>query len=331
MVSNSKKVRALGICSGGLDSILSAVVLRKQGIEVEWVNFETPFFSSEKARRAAHQIKIPLRVQDITDEYLIMLKDPSCGYGKYMNPCMDCHAMMFKIAGAIMKEEGFDFLFSGEVLGQRPMSQTKHSLRYIEKTSGFDGHIVRPLSAKNLPKTIPEKEGLVDRDQLFDFSGRSRKPQIALAEKFGIMDYPAPAGGCLLTDKGFTDRLRDLFQHQESFSKNEIHLLKHGRHIRLKSGEKIIVGRTQNDNESITQYYDSKTDTLIKLKASPGPIVLMPQAKGGNSAKFGAAICIGYSKMSNLEPIDVAIVTPKGKETVQMLGISPSDIKHLLI
>ncbi|MCJ7774721.1 MAG: tRNA 4-thiouridine(8) synthase ThiI, partial [Desulfobacterales bacterium] len=119
--------------------------------------------------------------------------------------------------------------------------------------------------------------------------------------------------------------------HQESFSKNEIHLLKHGRHIRLKSGEKIIVGRTQNDNESITQYYDPKTDTLIKLKASPGPIVLIPQAKGGNSVKFGAAICIGYSKMSNLKPTDVVIVTPKGKETVQMLGISPSDIKHLLI
>ena len=210
------------------------------------------FFHQKRHGVLLIKIKIPLRVQDITDEYLLMLKDPSCGYGKYMNPCMDCHAMMFKIAGAIMKEEGFDFLFSGEVLGQRPMSQTKPSLRYVEKTSGFDGYIVRPLSAKNLPETIPEKEGLLDRDQLFDFSGRSRKPQIALAKEFGITDYPAPAGGCLLTDKGFTDRLRDLFKHQESFSKNEIHLLKHGRHIRLKSGEKIIVGRTQNDNESIS-------------------------------------------------------------------------------
>lgn len=331
MVSHSKKVRALGICSGGLDSILSAVILRKQGIDVEWINFETPFFSSEKARRAAQQTKIPLRVKDITDDYLVMLKEPSCGYGKHMNPCMDCHAMMFKIAGTIMKEESFDFLFSGEVLGQRPMSQTKPSLRYVEKTSGFDGYILRPLSAKKLPETIPEKEGLVDRDQLLGFSGRSRKPQIALAKEYGITDYPAPAGGCLLTDKCFSDRLRDLFQHQESFSKNELHLLKHGRHIRLKSGEKLIVGRTKDDNENISRYYNPKKDTMIKLKGSPGPVVLIPNVAGGNSTRFGAAICIGYSKVSNLEPTDVVIATPKGKETVQILGISPSDIKQLII
>jgi tRNA U34 2-thiouridine synthase MnmA/TrmU len=331
MVSHSKKIRALGICSGGLDSMLSGIVLREQGIDVEWINFETPFFSAEKARRASKQTRIPLRVKDITDEYLQMFKNPPRGYGKNMNPCMDCHALMFKIAGEIMKEEKFDFLFSGEVLGQRPMSQTKPALRYVEKTSGFDGYILRPLSAKKLPETIPEKEGLVNRDQLFGFSGRSRKPQIALAKEYGIADYPAPAGGCLLTDKGFSVRLRDLLEHQESFSKNEIYLLKHGRHIRLKSGEKVIVGRTKDDNESITQYYDPKKDTLIKLKGSPGPIVLIPQSSGGNSAKFGAALCIGYSKVSNLEPTDVMIVTPKGKETIQMLGISPSDIKQILI
>ncbi|MBW1847562.1 MAG: tRNA 4-thiouridine(8) synthase ThiI [Deltaproteobacteria bacterium] len=331
MVSHSKKIRALGICSGGLDSMLSAVVLREQGIDVEWINFETPFFSSEKAREASKQIKIPLRVKEITDEYLQMLKNPPRGFGKNMNPCMDCHALMFKIAGEMMKEENFDFLFSGEVVGQRPMSQTKPSLRYVEKTSGFVGYIVRPLSAKNLPETIPEKEGFVDRSQLLGFSGRSRKPQIALAKEYGITDYPAPAGGCLLTDKGFSDRLKDLFEHQESFTKNEIHLLKHGRHIRLKSGEKIIIGRTKDDNESITQYYDPKKDTLIKIKGSPGPIVLIPQAAGENSVKFGAALCIGYSKVSNVEPTDVLIVTPKGKETVQVLGISSSDIKQLLI
>jgi len=311
--------------------MLSGVILREQGIDVEWINFETPFFSAEKARKASKQTRIPLRVKDITGEYLQMLKNPPRGLGKNMNPCMDCHAMMFNIAGEIMKEEGFDFLFSGEVVGQRPMSQTKPSLRYVEKTSGFDGYILRPLSAKNLPETIPEKEGLVDREQLLGFSGRTRKPQIALAKEYGITDYPAPAGGCLLTDKGFSDRLRDLFKQQESFTTNEIHLLKHGRHIRLKSGEKIIVGRTKDDNESITQYYDSQKDTLIKLKGSPGPIVLMPQAAGGDSTRFGAAICIGYSKTSNLEPTDVMILTPKGKETVQMLGISPSDIKQLLI
>jgi hypothetical protein len=211
------------------------------------------------------------------------------------------------------------------------MSQTNPSLRYVEKASGFDGYILRPLSAKKLPETIPEKEGLVDRDKLFGFSGRTRKPQIALAKEYGIMDYPAPAGGCLLTDKGFSDRLRDLLKHQEIFTKNEIHLLKYGRHIRLKSGEKVIVGRTKDDNESISQHYDFKKDTLIKLKGSPGPIVLIPNMPEENSVKFGAAICIGYSKVSSLEPTSVMIVTPKGKETVQMLGISPKDIKQLLI
>jgi len=331
MVSRTKKVRALGLCSGGLDSMLSALVLREQGIAVEWINFETPFFSSEKARSASKQIQIPLRVTDITLEYLEMLKEPPGGYGKNMNPCMDCHAMMFRLAGEIMEKEGFDFLFSGEVLGQRPMSQTKPSLRYVEKNSGFDGYILRPLSAKKLPETVPEKEGLADRDQLLGFSGRGRKQQIALAKKFGITDYPAPAGGCLLTDKGFSDRLKDLFDRQETYTKRDLHLLKYGRHIRSKNGEKIIVGRTKEDNENIGKYYDSRKDTLIRLKEAPGPMVLIPGISGGTISRFGSAVCIGYSKVSNMELTDVLIVTPEGKETVQMMGISPSDIKPLLV
>ena len=177
------KVSALGLCSGGLDSLLSALILRKQGITVEWVSFETPFFSSEKARQASRITGIPIIVKNITTTYLKMLKNPPCGYGKYMNPCIDCHALMFRLAGSIMKEKGFDFLFSGEVLGQRPMSQNAQSLRYVEKQSGFDGYILRPLSAKKLPETIPEKEGLVNRDLLFDISGRSRKSQIKLAKR----------------------------------------------------------------------------------------------------------------------------------------------------
>ena len=152
----------MGLCSGGLDSMLSALVLRKQGIEVEWVTFETPFFSSAKAQRASHTTGIPLTVKKITQVYLEMLENPRCGYGKHMNPCMDCHALMFRLAGKIMEEEGFDFLFSGEVLGQRPLSQNMQSLRYVEKQSGYDGYILRPLNAKRLPETIPEKEGLVN-------------------------------------------------------------------------------------------------------------------------------------------------------------------------
>ncbi len=208
-------VRALGLTSGGLDSILSALVLKEQGIEVAWVNLETPFFGSDRARRAARMTGIPLRVENITRVYIEMLKDPNCGYGTNMNPCLDCHALMLEIAGATMKREGFDFLFTGEVLGQRPMSQTKPSLRYVEKRSGFAGQILRPLSAKLLPPTIPEERGLVDRVRLLDLTGRSRKRQMKLAEAFGISDYPSPGGGCLLTDPGFSRRVKDLLEHQK--------------------------------------------------------------------------------------------------------------------
>ena len=256
MNSPSKKVRALGLCSGGLDSILSALVLQKQGIEVQWITFETPFFSSKNARQASKTTGIPMMVRNITRPYLKMLKNPNCGYGKYMNPCMDCHAMMFNQAGTIMRKNGFDFLFSGEVLGQRPMSQTMNSLRYVEKRSGFDGYIVRPLSAKMLPITIPEEQGMLNRDLLLDISGRSRKPQMKLAEEFGITDYPSPAGGCLLTDKGYASRLKDLFDHQDTYAEREFHLLKHGRHLRLNETIKIVVGRTKKDNENLLKYYE---------------------------------------------------------------------------
>jgi tRNA U34 2-thiouridine synthase MnmA/TrmU len=325
------KVSALGLCSGGLDSILSALILRKQGISVEWVSFETPFFSSEKARQASRITGIPIIVKNITTTYLKMLKNPPCGYGKHMNPCMDCHALMFRLAGGIMKEKGFDFLFSGEVLGQRPMSQNAQSLRYVEKQSGFDGYILRPLSAKKLPETIPEKEGLVNRDLLFDISGRSRKPQIKLAKEFGIADYPSPAGGCLLTDKGYSARLKDLFDHQETITENELYLLKHGRHLRLNHETKIIVGRTQKDNEIIEKYYDRAEDTILKVIKFPGPTVLMPHGGSKEIMILAASICAGYGKAPDLTPVEVGAVTPQGLEAIKVIGIPPNDVRHFLI
>ncbi len=321
----------MGLCSGGLDSILSALVLRKQGITVEWVTFETPFFSSAKARQAASIAGIPLTVKDITAVYLKMLKNPTCGYGKHMNPCMDCHALMFRLAGKIMKNKGFDFLFSGEVLGQRPMSQTKSSLRYVEKNSGLDGYILRPLSAKSLPETIPEKEGLVNRELLLDFTGRSRKQQIKLAQEFGITDYPAPAGGCLLTDKGYSTRLKDLFEHQDSYTEKALYLLKYGRHFRLDKKTKMIVGRTKYDNENIIRYYDPAADTLIKVKNFPGPTVLMSDRGSKEMTMLAASICAGYSKAPNNTQVNVQVVTPHGREIIKVTGIPSSKIKHLMI
>lgn len=331
MINNKKKARALGLCSGGLDSMLSALVLRRHDVEVEWITFETPFFSSEKAIKASKATSIPLTIKNITEEYVRMLKNPHCGYGRNMNPCMDCHSLMFRIAGGIMKEKGFDFLFSGEVVGQRPMSQTLSSLRYVEKHSGYEGYIVRPLSAQKLPVTIPEKEGLINSEFMFGFSGRSRKPQAVLAAEFGISGYPNPAGGCLLTDKGFSRRLKDLFEHQEHFSENELNILKYGRHLRLNQNTKIIVGRNQSDNENIEKLYNPAADILFRIKTFPGPATVMPGGGNRDVMILAASICAGYGKASEYSQIDVTAQTPKGSETIQVLSIPPGKIRHLII
>lgn len=328
---SDQQVRALGLCSGGLDSMLAALVLRDQGIEVHWVTFETPFFLADKARRAAQATGIPLTVRNITDDYVRMLRDPHCGYGQNMNPCLDCHALMFRKAAEIMKEKGFDFLFSGEVLGQRPMSQTKPSLRYVEKNSGCEGLILRPLSAKRLPATAAENDGRVDRERLLDISGRSRKHQIELAKKFGLTEYPAPAGGCLLTDKGFSSRLKDLFEHQDSCREEELHLLRYGRHFRLNSRSKLIVGRAESDNENLLRYHNPQTDTTLKVNSYPGPIAVLPNGSGKDIMTLAASICAGYSKAPVFTPVDVGIVTPDSRLTIRVLGLLPSDVSKFLI
>ena len=331
MYTNKRKARALGLCSGGLDSMLAGLVLRQNGLEVEWITFETPFFSAAKARKASKITGIPLTVKPIYPIYIEMLKNPPAGYGKYMNPCMDCHALMFRLAGEVMEARKFDFLFSGEVLGQRPMSQNKTSLRYVEKHSGFDGYIVRPLSGKNLPQTIPEKEGLIDREMLLDIKGRGRKAQIKMASEFGIKEYPAPAGGCLLTDRGYTNRLRDLFDHQQNCSEEELHLLKFGRHYRLNPDTKLIVGRTEKDNKNILKYHDPAHDIVIDVKDFPSPIALIPHGAEKESIMLAGAICAGHSKAPKLAAIDVLVKTGKKKKTIKVIALQPEDVRKLMI
>jgi len=331
VMDQPRNIRALGLCSGGLDSILSALVLRDQGIHVEWITFETPFFTAEKPRLASQQTGILLHVEDITVDYLEMLKHPPAGFGKNMNPCMDCHSLMFNKAGRFMQTHGFDFLFSGEVRGQRPMSQNVSSLRYVEKHSGFDGRILRPLSAKCLPETPMEQQGLIDRERLFGFSGRSRKPQIALAEKFGVKSYPAPAGGCLLTDPGYSRRLKDLIDHGDELTRNALFLLRHGRHMRLGPKTKIVIGRTQQDNEQILQWYDAETDALLKVKNHPGPTVLMPGGGPDPMIFLAACICAGYSKAPDTAQAQVQVETRAKAQTISVLAISPGESKRFLI
>ncbi len=331
MVDRNTTARALGLCSGGLDSILSALVLRDQGLDVHWVSFETPFFSSAKAKSASENTGIPLMVRKITPVYLQMMRSPSVKYGKNMNPCMDCHTLMFRLAGEIMTEQGFDFLFSGEVLGQRPMSQNRTSLRYVEKHSGYDGYILRPLSAKNLPETIPEQKGLVDRERLLDITGRGRKQQIQLARAFGVTDYPAPAGGCLLTDKIFSRRLKDLFEHQERYPEKDLELLKYGRHLRLGPETKIVVGRTQQDNEAIGGCIDPQKDMLLKMVDFPGPLVVMPGGGPEPLVMLAAGICAGYSKAPNDSPAAVSVQVGVQHRQVTVLGIPPAENKKFML
>jgi len=327
----NEKASALGLCSGGLDSMLAGLVLREQGLRVHWVSFETPFFNAAKARRASELTGIPLTVEPIYPVYMQMLLDPPAGYGRYMNPCMDCHSLMFKLAGEMMQKRGFDFLFSGEVLGQRPMSQTRTSLRYVEKHSGFDGLILRPLSAKRLPETIPEKQGLVDRDRLLDIAGRSRKRQIDLARHFGITRYPSPAGGCLLTDKGYSRRLKDLLAHQQTCTEAEMHLLKYGRHFRLNPEKKLIVGRTRQDNEQILKYHNADTDSVIDVKAYPSPIGLVPHGASDDVLMLAGAICVGYSKAPGFQPVKVGITADGRERIIEVIGIATNDVKEKMI
>jgi hypothetical protein len=201
----------------------------------------------------------------------------------------------------------------------------------VEKHSGFDGYILRPLSAKKLPVTIPETEGLVDRALLYDIEGRSRKPQMELAKKFGISDYPAPAGGCLLTDKFFSNRLRDLFAHQETCTEEELHLLKYGRHFRLNPETKLIVGRTQRDNENILEHCNPAEDVIVEVKNYPGPSALVSHGAKKESLLLAASICAGYSKAPKLSPVDVLIKTSKRQEVVQVIAIPPDDFRKLMI
>jgi len=321
----------LGLCSGGLDSILSALVLRAQGIDVNWVAFETPFFSADKARKASNTTGVPLTVRTITPVYMEMMRSPTTLFGKNMNPCMDCHALMFRLAGELMTEKGFDFLFSGEVLGQRPMSQNRTSLRYVEKHSGYDGYILRPLSAKSLPETLAEQEGWVDRERLLGISGRSRKIQLQLAKQYGITDFPAPAGGCLLTDKIFSRRLRDLFDHQDTVGEGDLELLKFGRHLRLDAGTKIVVGRTRQDNEQIGRWCDPKAHMVLKVEKFPGPLVVLPAGGSEPMVMLAAAICAGYSKAPDERPTTVIVQQGKKRRKLTVLGIPPAQSKKFMI
>lgn len=300
-------MKALCVYSGGLDSILAAELIRAQGIDVLALFFETPFFTSEKAGKSAREMGLSFKVVNITKRHLEIVKHPKHGYGNNMNPCIDCHALMFRIAGEMLEQEGADFVFSGEVLGQRPMSQNKRSLSLVALESGLEGLLLRPLSAKNLPPTIPEKKRWVMRDLLMDFRGRSRKPQIELAKNLDISEYPSPAGGCLLTENAFSLRLKDLLSARHDPDLGEIEVLKLGRHFRLDIQTKAVVGRNKGENEALTALKNNK-DILLVSMSVPGPTVLVSGDYSNESLELAAEITVAYSDAKIGENISVRVI-----------------------
>lgn len=313
--SRGEKPVARGLCllSGGLDSQLAICVLREQGLHVEAVVFASPFFKIDAARRAAESLSVPLHVVAFTRDILGLVKRPPHGFGGAMNPCIDCHAAMIRRAGEMMAEKGYDFVATGEVLNQRPMSQTRRSLAVVEKDAALNGRLLRPLCAQLLDPTVPETEGVVDRSRLLGLSGRSRKPQMELAQKYGLSEYPSPAGGCLLTEKGFCRKLADMKDHEGLDDERLVWLLLTGRHFRLPGGAKCVVGRDARDNAALKKARQAG-DVLIHTVNVPGPTMLLPQGATEEDVARAAGMCAAYGDHGARQEVTVRIYRGEAQE-----------------
>ncbi len=293
--------RAVALISGGLDSILAAAVVMEQGYDVTGLYCTSAFsksFGNEDetpAAKVCKNIGMNLRVLDLGQPYIDLIRDPRHGYGKNINPCIDCKIFMLERAKAIMEETGSSFVITGEVLGQRPMSQRRDTLNVIERDSGLRGRILRPLSATLLPPTEVEQKGLVDRSRLLGISGRGRTVQLKLAERYGIRGYSAPAGGCLLTDKNFAEKLRDLFQHQGPISPRDIRLLTLGRHFKFDDSTRIVLGRDGRENKVLVDLA-APGYHLFTPHGFPGPVALLVGQTTPEVKQVVGRLIITYSK-----------------------------------
>ncbi len=302
----ARRGRGLSLFSGGLDSQLAVCLLREQGVHVEAVLFTSPFFKNEAPVRAAEALRVKLHALDFTADILALVSNPPHGFGGALNPCIDCHAMMIRRAGELMAGLGFDFVATGEVLNQRPMSQNRRSLEIVEKESALKGRLLRPLSALLLDPTIPELEGLVDRGRLLGLNGRSRKPQMGLAAIYGLREYPSPAGGCLLTERGFCRKLADLRDHEGVANVRLVWLLRTGRHFRLPGGAKCVAGRDARDNAELKKAR-GPDDLLLHTVDVPGPAVLMPGGGAAADVGLAAELCAAYSDGKQMLAVTVRV------------------------
>ncbi|MBN1483179.1 MAG: tRNA 4-thiouridine(8) synthase ThiI [Chloroflexia bacterium] len=291
-------IQAIGLMSGGLDSILALYLMLEQGLAVEALHALLPVHETGQLdwiQQVCQRAGVPLYVANLEAPFFELLRHPQHGYGSGMNPCLDCRILVLRAAAERRRELGAAFVFSGEVVGERPMSQNRRALDLVERRSGLQGRLLRPLSARLLPPTIPEQEGLVDRERLYGISGRSRKEQLALAETYGLRDFPTPAGGCRLTDPNFARRARDLLQHQPNFTSNDFCLLQVGRHFRLAPQIKVISGRHQAENLRLTELAQ-EGDLLFEVRGGVGsPVTLLRGPANPAAITAAAAITARYS------------------------------------
>ncbi len=306
--------KAIALLSGGLDSTLAVLTVMRQVVEVTAVTFLTHFGcdisdSSSCSRNpfpAAEKFGFRVKLCHLADKFIEIVKNPKHGHGKNMNPCIDCRILMLKEARELMQITGADFIVTGEVLGQRPMSQQRNTLGMIDKEAGLKGYVLRPLSAKLLNETMPEKEGLINREKLYAFNGRSRKPQMALAEEFGLTDYPAPAGGCLLTEPNYSYRLRELLDHDPDPSLDELHLLRAGRHFRLSPTSKVIIGRDEREN-NVIESFARDDNYLMSVEDVGSPFVLLSGFYAEGFLPLAASLCARYSDAKGLPEVEVTV------------------------
>jgi tRNA-specific 2-thiouridylase len=322
-------MKALALLSGGLDSILAAKLIMDQGIEVIAVTFVLPVTAEKEdhAAKAAARLGIPHLKVEVGDEYLDVLRNPKYGYGSGMNPCIDCRIYMLREAKRLMKETGAQFIVTGDVLGERPMSQYRKALEIEERESGLEDLILRPLSAKHLPETIPEREGWVDRAKLMGIRGKSRKPQIVLAEQFGLQGaYPSPSGGCLLTYKEFAAKVRDLFEHKERVTIRDIELLKLGRHFRL-GPSKLIVGRNEVENLRLLELKGPE-EYAFEVPGCGSPITILEGARTNEAVELAARLTARYSD-ARAEPVVVEYWTEGPRMRITVSALAEKELARL--
>ena len=332
----AKKPKAILLYSGGLDSTIVLYLLHSIGIDVVPVTFTTPFCNYSCSGNTyssiienVKKLGVKARTVNIEEEYLSLLRSPKHGFGRAANPCIDCRILMLKHAKRILEEEGADYIATGEVIGQRPFSQTRERFEVIDREAGVEGLVVRPLSGKLLPETIPEKKGFIKREALMEIKDKTRGSQIELAKKLGIETYPAPAGGCLLTEPAFGKRFKDLQKFNPQFSMKDAILLRFGRHFRLDKKDKIIVCRNQTENETISNYV-SQDDVLFELVDYNGPLCVYFGELTEDAMTKVASYAVSYSKVPKDRPSKVRFWNLKG--TFQkMVEASPLPMEKIHI